>query len=203
MGRPPLQEDDNLKARLIEVAAGILDAEGSAALTMRHLAEVAGTTTTPVYSRFGSKNGILDHLFVKGFRQLVTRVASVPVSDDPIADLMAAGHEYWSFATENPALYALMFEGRGTDHEPSADAYAEAFHALDELAKFVDRAIAAGVMRPRPTHEAVMMIWAAGHGVITLSARNPLPSLAEQDELFVATLTALLRGMCDTRPDGA
>ncbi|MEY2755858.1 MAG: hypothetical protein RJB65_2216, partial [Actinomycetota bacterium] len=63
--------------------------------------------------------------------------------------------------------------------------------------------IAAGVMRPRPTHEAVMMIWAAGHGVITLAARNPLPSLAEQDELFVATLTALLRGMCDTRPDGA
>ena len=48
-----------------------------------------------------------------------------------------------------------------------------------------------------------MMIWAAGHGVITLAARNPLPSLAEQDELFVATLTALLRGMCDTRPDGA
>ena len=202
MGRPPLPEDDNLKAQLVEVAARILDEEGSGALTMRHLADVAGTTTTPVYSRFGSKNGILDHLFIRGFRLLVARLVAVADSDDPIADLVAAGHVYWRFAIENPALYTLMFEGGASEHQPSAEAYTEAFAALDQLARRVERAIAAGIMPSQPIHDAATMIWAAGHGVVTLSARNPLPSLAARDELFVATLTALLRGMCDTRPDG-
>lgn len=202
MGRPPLQEDDNLKARLVDVAARILDSEGSASLTMRHLADVAGTTTTPVYSRFGSKNGILDQLFIRGFRLLNGQLADLAESADPIADLMAAGRIYWTFALENPALYELMFEGSTSDHQPTDAAYTEAFATLDTLGHLVERAIHAGVMTPLPVHEAASMIWAAGHGVITLSARNPLPSLTARDDLFVATLTALLRGMCDTRPDG-
>lgn len=130
MGRPPLQEDDNLKARLVEVAARILAEEGPAALTMRHLADVAGTTTTPVYSRFGSKNGILDLLFINGFRMLVGQLDDRPETADPLADLMAAGHVYWTFSQENPALYDLMFEGGRSDHQPSDAAYSEAFAAL-------------------------------------------------------------------------
>lgn len=202
MGRPPLQEDDNLKARLVEVAARILGDEGPAALTMRHLADVAETTTTPVYSRFGSKNGILDQLFVNGFRTLVARLDAVPDTDDPLADVFAAGRVYWAFSQEHPALYDLMFEGGRTEHQPSDEAYAEAFAALDALSRRVQRAIDQGILAPRPVHEAVTMIWATGHGVIALAARNPLPSLDRRDDLFVATLTAVLRGMCDTRPDG-
>ena len=44
--------------------------EGPGALTVRRIAAAAGMSTMNVYSRFGGKDGVLDELFVDGFRRL-------------------------------------------------------------------------------------------------------------------------------------
>ena len=41
-----------------------------------------------VYSRFGGKDGVLDELFIDGFRRMGEEMADTPTSDDPNADLV-------------------------------------------------------------------------------------------------------------------
>ena len=55
---------------LLAAAHDLLATEGPAALTVRRIAAAAGMSTMNVYSRFGGKDGVLDELFIDGFRRL-------------------------------------------------------------------------------------------------------------------------------------
>ncbi|MEY2552238.1 MAG: hypothetical protein QOC57_98, partial [Ilumatobacteraceae bacterium] len=61
---------DSVGSTLLKAASELLAEEGPAALTVRGIANAAGVSTMNVYSRFGSKDGVVDHLFVEGFRRL-------------------------------------------------------------------------------------------------------------------------------------
>src|SRR5262249_643633 len=57
MGRPKLHGEATAGA-LLETAERIVDSEGLEALTVRRVAEGAGTSTRAVYSVYGSKDGL-------------------------------------------------------------------------------------------------------------------------------------------------
>ena len=97
-----------------------------------------------VYSRFGGKDGVLDELFVDGFRRLAAKMEASPSSDDPMADLRQCGACYRQFARENPTYYSLMFDRVVPDFEPSEAAVTTALGSLGELAARVQRAMDAG-----------------------------------------------------------
>src|SRR4051794_4316776 len=68
---------------LLAAAHDLLATEGPGALTVRRIAAAAGMSTMNVYSRFGGKDGVLDELFVDGFRRLGETMRASPQSDDP------------------------------------------------------------------------------------------------------------------------
>ena len=78
-------------APLLDAAHDLLAAEGSTGLTVRRIAAAAGVSTMNVYSRFGGKDGVVDELFIDGFRQLTKHMADTASTPDPITALLACG----------------------------------------------------------------------------------------------------------------
>ena len=62
--------DDATRDALLKAADRLLVDEGPSALTVRAIANEADMSTMNVYSRFGSKEGIIDELFRRGFASL-------------------------------------------------------------------------------------------------------------------------------------
>jgi AcrR family transcriptional regulator len=110
MGRPR-QHDASTGIRLLDVAEKLLATGGEDAVTVRSVAEAADTSTRAVYAVFGSKEALLAALATRGYGILEDLVAALPETDDPVADLVAAGTScFRTFAIERPHLFRLTFE---------------------------------------------------------------------------------------------
>jgi AcrR family transcriptional regulator len=117
-----------------------------------------------VYTHFGSKQGLLEQLYLYGFRRLEEHLSSVASDDRGQRELLAFAVAYRTFARENDALYGLMFERATPDFVPS-DASRVAGLATFEMlvARVAD-------WRPDfidPAADA-HLIWATMHGLVTI-----------------------------------
>ncbi len=63
---------------LLEAALGLLEERGPGALRIRDLAAAAEQSTMGVYTHFGSKQGLLEQLYLHGFRRLERQLDDVP-----------------------------------------------------------------------------------------------------------------------------
>ena len=107
---------DRTRARIVEVAAGLLAAGGRDAVSTRAVALAASTQAPAIYRLFGDKDGLLDAVAEYGFASYLARKPSPAPSADPVADLRAGWDLHISFGLENPALFALMY-GDATGRE--------------------------------------------------------------------------------------
>ena len=88
-------------------------------LRIRDVAAAAEQSTMGVYTHFGSKQGLLEQLYLHGFRRLEERLNSVPSDGQGRQELLAFALAYRGFALDNEALYGLMFERATPDFVPS------------------------------------------------------------------------------------
>ena len=149
---------------LLDAALRLVEARGPGALRIRDLAEAAEQSTMGVYTHFGSKQGLLEQLYLHGFRRLEDRLNSVPSDGQGRQELLAFALAYRAFALENEALYGLMFERATPDFVPS-DA-----SRLAGLATFQMLATRVAEWRPDFTDPAAdaHLIWATMHGLVTI-----------------------------------
>src|SRR3954453_13946258 len=106
---------------LLETALRLLEERGPGALRIRDLSEAVGKSTMGVYTHFGSKQGLLEALYLHGFSRLEDRLRSVPSGGQPRQELLELAQAYREFALDNEALYGLMFERATPDFVPSDD----------------------------------------------------------------------------------
>src|SRR6516165_7239233 len=106
MGRPR-EHDDETAAALLVAAERIVEEHGPDALSVRGVAGDVGTTTRAVYSLFGSKEGLIAALGAHAFDLLRAGLDALPTTNDPAADLIAAGLMFRCFAIEHPSLFAI------------------------------------------------------------------------------------------------
>src|SRR4051794_3980827 len=97
-------EPDDVRRRLLEAAALLLDEEGPDSLTARRLATQAGTSTMAVYTHFGGMQALVREIVVEGFRRFAERVTDQPTTEDPVADLEKLALAYRENALANPHL---------------------------------------------------------------------------------------------------
>jgi AcrR family transcriptional regulator len=110
MGRPRLH-DERTRAALLSAAERLVAAGGPDALSVRAVADAAGTTTRAVYTLFGSKAGLLAGLAQQAYELLAARVSALPETDDPVADLVDAGARgFRQFVREHPSLFRIAFQ---------------------------------------------------------------------------------------------
>jgi AcrR family transcriptional regulator len=166
MGRPR-EHDEATRERLLEAAERVSANDGWEAVTVRRVAEEAGTSTRAVYALFGSKEGLEQALHEAMFLRLRDLFQRRERSEDPRTDALELALAYRLWATERPQRYAIAihrFLGPGAG--PRSDAgLAVARGALEELRQAVIRCHDAGLMPGRDVEEVIVQMRTVAHGL--------------------------------------
>jgi AcrR family transcriptional regulator len=194
MGRPR-EHDDATRARLLQAAEHLSATQGFEAITVRAVAEEAGTTTRAVYALFGSKQGLEQALHEAMFTRLRDLMQACPRSDDPRQDLLVQALAYRRWAVERPERYAVAihrFVGQ-PERPRSEEGVAASRDALDELRQAVRRCRGAGQLRvDLDPEDLVTQLRAVVHGLAELENLGRLEP--EPERQWRAALSALFDG---------
>ena len=167
MGRPK-EHDEATRERLLEAAEHLSAVQGWDALTVRGIAEEAGTSTRALYALFDSKQGLEQALHEVMFTRLRDLLQGRERSDDPRQDLINLALAYRHWAIERPERYALaMHRFVGRRRRPrSPEGVAVSQAALQELRDAVQRCHDAGLMvAGRDPEEVVTLMRVNVHGL--------------------------------------
>jgi AcrR family transcriptional regulator len=162
----PREHDEATRERLLEAAEKLSATKGFDAVTVRGVAQEAGTTTRAVYALFGSKEGLEQALHQAMFTRLRDLERARNRSDDPREDLLELALAYRRWAVERPERYALAmhsFVGRGA-RSRSEEGLAVSREALDELIQAVWRCQDAGLL-VADLDDVVIHLRAVVHGL--------------------------------------
>src|SRR5262245_18970294 len=99
MGRPR-EHGEETRERLLDAATRLLPDVGPAGLSVRLIADEVGTSTRAIYSVFGSKDGLLSARYRRGADTFARLAGAVPVSEDPLDELVPLGMSYRESALE-------------------------------------------------------------------------------------------------------
>lgn len=169
----PRTHDDDLRRQLIEAASEAIAADGIDGLSLRSIAARAGTSTTAVYSLFGSRESLVDAVAQEGFRRFAAHLDRAR-GEDPRAALFSLGLAYRANALDNPHFYRVMFGQIPAEASPKA--------AEGTFGVLVDAVAAVlGVDSPdsrgrdvddpadrSAASAAARRLWAYVHGLVTL-----------------------------------
>lgn len=197
MGRPRTH-DAETRSALLAAAEQVAALEGPESLSVRRVADEAGTTTRAVYTLFGSKDGMLVALASHGFDLLGAKVAALPVTGNPVDDLVAAGLVFRRFVLDHPVLFRVGFQ---RDAVPSAVAkqFAESQRAaLRHLVARFDRLSEAGGLTRAAPAEAAMYFHALCEGLAEMELRGALLGRRPATRIWREALRSLLVGLAGT-----
>jgi AcrR family transcriptional regulator len=197
----PREHDEATRQRLLQAAEAVTAAEGWDALTIRRVAQEAGTSTRAVYTLFDSKEGLEQALHQAFFERLRELLKASPRSEDPRADLIELALAYRRWAVERPQRYEVaMHRFIGPSARPrSEEGLAVARDALDELRGAVRRGQQAGGIDAEHDVEAVVrQMQATAHGLAEFENLGVLGE--EPDRLWRDTVSALLSGLSNGKP---
>jgi AcrR family transcriptional regulator len=183
---------------LLEAALGLLADRGPGALRIRDLADATGKSTMGVYTHFGSKQGLLEEVYLDGFRRLEAQLQAVPSDGQGRQELVAFALAYRAFALDNEALYGLMFERATPDFVPSDASRLAGLSTFEMLAARITD------WRPDFTDPATdaHLVWATMHGLVSIELMHrrwggPLVAHLQGDpeQSFATAVGSLLDGL--------
>lgn len=169
----PRALDPAIRSAVTEAAIRILGAEGRPALTARRLAREAGTSTTAVYTYFGSMDDVHRRVRGQAIKALLGALDAVASTDDPVADLARAAAIQVDHGCLQPTMYRIMFVD-----QPPDDSDDPGTAVFERFVSLVDRCIRGGRFHPDESHHPAMwagQVWTAGHGAVMSALTGLLP----------------------------
>src|SRR4051794_5138439 len=183
---------------LLEAALQLLEERGPGALRVRDLAEAVGKSTMAVYTHFGSKQALLEQLYLYGFSRLEEQLKAVPAGGNRERELVAFALAYREFALGNEALYGLMFERGTPDFVPSDDSRMAGLETFEML---VGRIAEWQPKLPDPASKA-HLVWGAMHGLVSIELMHerwggPLVAHLQGDpqQSYATAIDSLIAGL--------
>jgi AcrR family transcriptional regulator len=197
VGRPK-EHDENTRQRLHAAAERLVASGGPDALSIRTVADEAGTSTRAVYSVFGSKDGLVAALAQTAFELLYDGIDELPETDDPAADLVAIGTQVVRrLVNDHPALYRIAFQRiAGLQAEPGLVAARE--RAWVQLQGRVARLQDAGLRADKPVAVAARELNAMWEGLANAELRGDVLRIiprGEEARAWHDALTTVVRGL--------
>jgi len=196
----------NLKEVLLEAARKLIEEHGAFGFSLTEAARLAGVSPAAPYRHFRDRDALLAEIARSGFERFAARLDAawnngIPT---PLSAFEALGRAYLTFAREEPASYAVMFEtsasvengGEAIQIATSSPAAEKAFDVLQQAA--------AALCRPLPEKErpplklVALHIWTMSHGVASLfvqegSAAKKVPLSPE--EVLESEMLIYLKGL--------
>lgn len=188
-----------LRVRLVTGALDLLAEQGPAGLTARRAAEWAQTSPPAVYELFGDKGGLVREVFVEGWRMLAERLAAVPSTDDPVADLRELALAYRLFLAQHPALGEVLLARPFVDFDPAPHESAAGAAVRRRVVRAVRRCVDAGRLEGDPTDVAHVLVSLVQGLAASERTRRLGGSPASVERRWRLALDALLAGLAPTQ----
>ena len=194
MGRPR-EHDDTTREALLAAAEVIVEQGGTAALSVRAVADAIGTSTRAVYSTYGSKEALLVALAQRAFQMLRDDLARLPVTDDPAGDLAAAAvRVFRRMAIDHPSMFALAFLRAAPDLEIDGQVRTTSGEGMLLLRGRIQRLADAGLLGGRDVDQATTQFNAMCQGLATTELRSPDRLAPNPERAWRAAFETLLSG---------
>ena len=159
----------DLSRALVDAARRLLEAEGPSALSLRAVAREAGVSPAAPYHHFKDKGELLTAVAGEGWMLLDEAIVAAKKAAPSIHEAMTEiGVAYVCFATNNPALYRVMYD-TARDKEDFPDQMDNGDDS--PYCKVRDTLIEAGVdpVARVDLELATVAAWCAAHGLAEMS----------------------------------
>jgi len=180
---------------MIEIARGLIAANGLRSLKVRDVAEAADCSIGSVYNEFGDFDGLILTVNRETVRALTARLVAVP-AEDPVRQLHGLAETYLAFAADHANLLRSLFEHRMENDRPfPEDILLMVMQAFALMHEPMVRLLPG--RNPEEVALLARMMFSAVHGIISLGLEErmvavPPAKLRQQLAQFVDThLTGL------------
>ncbi len=133
-----------------------------------------------LYTRFGSREGLMEQLLVEGFTRFANELGAVAEAD-AFSQLRHLGLAYRRFAKANPTYYPLMWAARSRD-AGDKKAYAQSSalrlaskRSFGALVHTITRVLAALDRPARDVEPLAVAVWSTVHGFVSLELAGAIP----------------------------
>ena len=173
------------KEEMVAAALRVVREKGIDGLTAKTMADALGTSTQPVFTCFGSMDGVRQEVYAAALRAYKDYAGAGLREEIPF---LGVGMQYIRFAREEPELYRLLFLTQGQEQESLA---VRSMRHLQELV----RPSLMDIYRITAEEADVYFrdMWLAAHSISTLIATGSCPY---SDREIEQILTGFSVGIC-------
>jgi len=169
-------DDASISEQLITGALRLITDEGPGDLSVRRLAQAGNRSTMCVYTKFGSRQGLLAAVYDRAAAEFLAVLRAAP------RELTALAETYRAEAARSPGMYAFLFEqypaSLGLSSAPRASLIGEACALITAAA--------------RVGRDEATSTWATLHGLVSLQQTGQTTDLATERTPWPARFLDLL-----------
>lgn len=179
--------------RVVEVAAGIADADGLEAVTLARVAADLGVRAPSLYNHVDGRSDLLRAIAVLGVRELTAALREAAVGRSSADALTAAAHAYRAYARAHPGRYAATLAAPTRGDEEHRAAASEAVDVMLAIMRGWD-------LEGDDAIHAVRAFRSAVHGFVAIEAADGFGMAVDVDASFDRLVATLAGGLTESRP---
>ena len=179
--------------RVVDVAAGIADAEGIEAVTLARVAGDLGVRAPSLYNHVDGRADLLCAIAVVGVRELTAALREAAIGRSSADALVAAARAYRAYARAHPGRYAATVAAPAQGDEAHRAAATEAVDVLLAIMRGWD-------LEGDDAIHAVRAFRSAVHGFVAIEAADGFGMAVDVDASFDRLVATLAGGLGEPRP---
>ena len=186
MARRADHSREELAGLVIEAAEALAREEGLRGIAMRRIAAAIGYAPGSIYNAVGDLDEVVLRVNARTLTRLRDGLAhAVDPARAPLDNALAVADAYLAFVTAQPRLWGLLLE-----HSlPKESAFPDWYDmALGETTRLVDEVLRPLIPDEAERRRSVATLWAALHGLASLSTSGKLAIVDEDDPREMARL---------------
>jgi AcrR family transcriptional regulator len=200
-------EGHERREEILAAARALFLDDGYERTTVRRIVGKVGVTAPALYRHFHDKDEILLEIADRAFEPLLQTFRLALSDPDPLRGLRRLMEGYVRFGLDHPDEYRFVFmvkelvppELSHRHGEPRADGRggkgAQTFALLQQQ---VERLMDAAILRPGHPATVAELIWACGHGLVSLLITHPHFPWSDRELLIQGSIEMPLRGLLAT-----
>lgn len=193
------REKENLRQEILDAASELFAKDGYESVSMRKIADRIEYSPTTIYLYFKDKNDLLNQICEETFANLIKDLQKIEnKTDDPLTNLRKSMRAYVEFGLKYPNHYEVTFINPLADYLGAAEHPFEGSmgqKAFENLAMQVAKCMEAGQIKQDDAAKTAQLIWAMGHGIVSLLNSHKDFPFVDKNELIEGSIEMIFNGI--------